>query len=160
MQFKTVFSTSFLGLLATALLIVFSLPVSADSNTGNPKTEKVIVNKDSDYWFDKGALCATYGNDKAAIKYFQKAIAKDPQRSGAYFAQGISYGQLGNYFKAVELINKALELSPDNGMYYYGRGRVYLLAGEKQKAMQDFQKAAALGDEDAQIYIDQLAGTQ
>ena len=109
--------------------------------------------KDADYWFDKGALCATYGNDRAAINYFQKAISLNPNRSGAYFEQGISYGQLGEFDKAVTLINKALEKAPKNGLYHYGRGRVYLLAGKQEQAMQDFKKAAELDDEDAQAYL-------
>ena len=114
---------------------------------------------DPDYWFDKGALCATYGNDRAAIKYFQKAISLDPSRSGAYFEQGISYGQLGEYDKALLSLNKALEMEPNNGLYLYGRGRVHLLAGNKNKATKDFKRAAELNDEDAQNYLDMIANT-
>ncbi len=113
--------------------------------------------KDADYWFDKGALCATYGNDRAAIRYFQKAISLDPNRSGAYFEQGISYGQLGTFDKAITLVNKAIEMEPQNGLYLYGRGRVYLLAGKQDPAMEDFKKAAELDDEDAQNYLEHIA---
>jgi len=119
--------------------------------------KKTTSPRDADYWFDKGALCATYGNDRAAINYFQKAISLDPNRSGAYFEQGISYGQLGDFDKAVTLVNKALEREPQNGLYHYGRGRVYLLAGKQDQAMQDFKKAAELDDEDAQTYLKHVA---
>jgi hypothetical protein len=112
------------------------------------------------YWFRKGALCSTYGNNEAAIKYFEKAIVLDPQRSGAYFEQGVSYGQLGDYEKAIALINKALAMEPQNGLYYYGRGRVYLLAGDQDMAMEDFNKAADLGDEDARNYLSYIDETQ
>jgi len=107
----------------------------------------------ANYWFRKGALCSTYGNNEAAVKYFQKAISLDPGRSGAYFEQGVSYGQLGDYQKAIPLLNKAIGMEPQNGMYYYGRGRVYLLADDNDKAMADFNKAAELGDEDALNYL-------
>lgn len=110
----------------------------------------------ADYWFDKGALCATYGNDRAAITYFSKALALDPRRSGAYFEQGISLGQLGEFDQAIALIDKAIEMEPDNGLYHYGRGRVHLLAGKDDLALEDFQKAANLDDEDAQNYMDHL----
>jgi tetratricopeptide (TPR) repeat protein len=129
---------------------------SAQTPSINPSqtAKKVAASpKNADYWFDKGALCATYGNEKAAIKYFQKVISLDPLRSGAYFEQGISYGQLEEYAKALDLINKALELESQNGMYYYGRGRVYMLAGKIDKAMEDFKRAARLDDEDAQTYL-------
>jgi tetratricopeptide (TPR) repeat protein len=109
--------------------------------------------KDPNHWFQKGALCATYGNNHAAVKYFAKAIALDPGHSGATFSQGVSYGQLGNYTAGLAAINRAIEMSPQNGLYYYGRARVYLLSGEKEKALADFRKAADLGDEDAQNYL-------
>ena len=111
------------------------------------------VKKDAEYWFRKGALVSTYGNNKVAVQYFQKAIALNPSFSGAYFSQGVSYGQLGQYKEAINQINRALKLEPQNGMYYYGRARVYLLSGDKTKAMEDFRKAADLGDEDAIDYL-------
>ncbi|NNL75288.1 MAG: tetratricopeptide repeat protein [Desulfobacterales bacterium] len=145
----SIVSTFFVGLMAIAFLI---------GSLSSVWAQKAVI-QDADYWFEKGALCATYGNDKAAIKYFQKVINKDPNRSDAYFEQGISYGQLQEFFKAIPLINKALEMEPQNGLYFYGRARVYLLAGETEKAMQDFQKAAALDNEDALDYIDMIART-
>jgi tetratricopeptide (TPR) repeat protein len=120
-------------------------------------TPKSTSDKNADYWFEKGALCATYGNDRAAVKYFQKAISLDPNRSNAYFEQGVSYGQLGEFDKGLALIDKALEMQPQNGMYLYGRGRLYLLSGDKEKAMQDFNKAAELDNEDARSYLEYLA---
>ena len=112
---------------------------------------------DADYWFAKGALCATYGNDRDAVKYFQKAISIDLNRSDAYFEQGISYGQLGDFDKAVSLVNKAIEMEPQNGLYLYGRGRIYLLNDKQNQAMEDIKKAAELDDEDAQAYLKYVA---
>ena len=125
-----------------------------------PSKKMVPPVKNADYWFDKGALCATYGNDKAAINYYQKAIKLDPKRSGAYFAQGVSYGQLGDFTKALPLIDKAIEMEPQNGLFIYGRGRVHLLAGYRQMALADFKKAAELDDEDAQTYMETMAQTE
>ena len=131
-------------------------------DTGKAKMSKKMAKteKNADYWFDRGALCATYGNDKAAIQYYQKAIKLDPKRSGAYFAQGVSYGQLGEFKKAIPLIDKAIKMEPNNGLYIYGRGRVHLLAGDEAKAMADFKKAADLDDEDAQAYLETVAQTE
>ena len=120
--------------------------------------KKAALNSEgADYWFDKGALCATYGNDRAAIDYFQKAISLDPKRSSAYFEQGISYGQLGDFDKAVTLVNQAIEMEPQNGLYLYGRGRIYLLGGKQEQALDDIKKAAELDDEDAQAYLKYVA---
>ncbi len=172
MKRKSVYLTFFIGLLALAVLINLSAPLMAQTTTDQTSTKKSTTDqpdaarktdapvKNADYWFDKGALCATYGNDKAAIKFFQKVIELNPQRSGAYFAQGISYGQLEQYDKAIPLIDKAIKMEPQNGLFIYGRGRVHLLAGNREKAMADFKKAAELDDEDAQVYMDTMAQTE
>jgi tetratricopeptide (TPR) repeat protein len=170
MKHKSGFFIIFVGVLAMILVMSICSPLEAQKTKKDSQTvikisqkagkKPAAVRKNADYWFDKGALCATYGNDKAAIQYFQKAIMLDPQRSGAYFGQGVSFGQLGDYIKAVSLIDKAIALDPQNGLYYYGRGRVYLLAGEKQKAMEDFKKAAGLNDEDAMNYLDSVASSE
>ena len=142
--------------LSIALALALAAPAMAADKTaaqGQQRPTAAAESKDPHYWFQKGALCATYGNNQAAIRYFGKAIALDPGHSGAIFSQGVSYGQLGNYTRAVADINRAIEMEPRNGLYYYGRGRTYLLAGEKDRAMQDFRKAADLGDEDAQAYL-------
>jgi len=130
-------------------------PAEDEAAEAEPAEAEAVRN--ADYWFDKGALCATYGNDPAAIKFFQKAITLDPDRSGAYFTQGISYGQIDEFDKALRLVDKAIAMEPQNGLFIYGRGRVHLLAGDRDKAMADFKKAAELDDEDAQAYLDFLA---
>ena len=164
MKHKSVIFAFFIGLLAIIVLVSSSSAGTAQTISAGLITtstrESGSHKNDADYWFDKGALCATYGNDPAAIKYFQKAISLDPQRSDAYFEQGVSYGQLEFYLKAIALINKAIEMNPYNGLYYYGRARVHLLNDEKEKAMEDFKKAAELDDEDAQNYINTIAKTQ
>jgi tetratricopeptide (TPR) repeat protein len=168
MKRKSVYLNVFIGLLALAVLISFSAPLMAQKasdqtdskQTAQPAKKKVEPVKNADYWFDRGALCATYGNDAAAIKYFQQVIKLDPKRSGAYFGQGISYGQLGQFDRAMPLINKAIEMEPQKGLFIYGRGRVHLLAGDSEKAMADFKKAAELDDEDAQAYMETVARTE
>ena len=109
--------------------------------------------KDPDHWYEKGALAATYGADKWAIKYFEKVVSLDPERSDAWFEMGISYGELRWFDKAVEAVNKAIALQPDSGLYYYGRGRIYLMLGAEDRAMADFQRAADLGNPDARDHL-------
>jgi tetratricopeptide (TPR) repeat protein len=138
------------------IAVVLTLALPADAGTVSKGTATDSESSDPNYWFQKGALCATYGSHSAAIRWFSKAIALNPDHSGAYFSRGVAYGQLGNYDRAVADINRALQMEPRNGLYYYGRGRTYLLAGEKDRAFQDFRSAASLGDEDAQAYLNGL----
>ncbi len=111
--------------------------------------------KDASYYIGQGNLFSFYGNDKAAIKNYKKAIELDPRSSEAYFQMGMSYGELKDYQKALSSINKAIELNPQKGLYYYGRGRIYLISenGDKDRAIEEFKKAAKLGDRDAQNYL-------
>jgi tetratricopeptide (TPR) repeat protein len=141
-----------LGFLLSTLIVQSAVAAAAPGSKSQPASVSGDV-KSAHYWFQKGALCSTYGNNKAAVGYFGKAIALDPRHSGAYFSQGVSYGQLGMFAKGVSSINRALEIEPQNGLFYYGRARVYLLSGDKEKAMPDFRKAAQLGDEDAQAFL-------
>jgi tetratricopeptide (TPR) repeat protein len=156
MKIRSLYGT-FVCLFALVFVLSFSGHLMAQQKTATKsqtaKRPSVPIKKDADYWFKKGALVSTYGNNKAAVQYFQKAIALNPNFSSAYFSQGVSYGQLGQYQEALNQINRALKLEPQNGMYYYGRGRVYLLSGDEAKAMEDFRKAADLGDEDALAYL-------
>ena len=109
--------------------------------------------KDANSWINKGDLCAVYGNDKAAIRYYRKALELEPNNSRTLFHLGISYGEVGRYSQAIAFINKALAINSLNGIYYYGRGRVRLLSGEREKAIEDFKQAAVLSNRDAQHYL-------
>ena len=112
---------------------------------------------DSAYWYDMAILCSVYGNDKNAIRYFDKVIKLEPENSRAYFHRGVSYGEIGQYEKSLSSINKAIDLDPEKGLFYYGRGRVCLLSGDKEKAIEDFKQAATMGNLDAQNYMKNVA---
>ena len=153
--------TTVLGCFLAAILVFGQPNILVAQTKGAAKSQptqksSAAVKKDADYWFEKGALVSTYGNNAAAVQYFHKAIVLDPEFSRAYFSQGVSYGQLGQYPKAIAQINMALQKEPENSLYYYGRGRVYLLWGDREKAMADFKKAAELGSEDALEYLEYI----
>ena len=154
-------SYRFILLFLTALFTIGLVQsISASETTSDKavasKKAKLYESQKAGYWFRKGSLCATYGNDLAAIAYFKKTLALNPGHKGAYFSQGVSYGQLGQHQMALAAIDRAIALEPENGHFYYGRGRVHLLAGNRDQAMMDFQKAAELGDEDAQYYLGKI----
>ena len=116
--------------------------------------------KETRIWYDKGILFTVYGNDQAAIPYFQKVIDINPYHSDAYFQMGVSHGEMGEYQKALKAIDKAIELNSEKGVYYYGRGRVRLLSGDKENAITDFKQAAALGSKDASNYLEKYASVE
>lgn len=109
--------------------------------------------RNADYWVRKGMICSTYGNDAAAVKYFEKALKLSPKRADIWFNQGISYGEIGDFVEAVMALNKALELGYPEGAGLYGRARIYLLADETERALEDIRHAAALGYDEAIEYL-------
>jgi Flp pilus assembly protein TadD len=119
-----------------------------------PKKEAVAVKKDAEYWTTRAYLCTTYGNDKAAIQFFKKAIALSPGSSNLHFQMGISYAELGYYQAALAAIDKAISLGGDKALYHYGRGRVLLQSGKDAEGMADIRKAAEMGDLDAIQYLE------
>jgi len=127
--------------------------VGMPSTIVGKKPELSVIIKDADYWADRGALCATYGNNERAITYYHKAITMEPQKSDVYFYLGISHGELGNFEKAIDAFNKAISIDSGKAPFYYGRGRVYLMSGKKDLALKDFRFAADAGDIDAQRYL-------
>ncbi len=131
------------------------VPPKPEPEISHPRIPpKRPVKKDFTYFMNKGNLLSAYENDKTAIKYFQRAIKLNPDRSSAYFNMGVSYGELEQYDKALQAINQAIQMEPDRALYYYGRGRVYLLSGQKDKALMDIQWAAELGNQDAKDYME------
>ena len=105
------------------------------------------------YWADKAGLAATYGNDAAAVEYYQKALVLDPNRSDFHYFMGISYSEMKLFGMAIEAINRALSLNPDDPRYFYGRGRVQLMMGNVDDGMADLEKAAQGGDRDARNHL-------
>ncbi len=118
--------------------------------TSSPQPEKPLTAADL---VDKGSLFATYGNYKAAIAYYKKAISKNPSSSEAYFNLGLAYGELEKLDQALKALDKAIQLMPDRAVYYYGRARILLLAGRNHEARADFEKAAIMGNPDAKQYL-------
>jgi len=172
MKINNVFLKFYVTFFALAIAFVINSPLLAadqekvekspeekEVSVTKDESEKdtVEIKKDAAYWYDRGILCSVYGNDSAAVKYFEKVIKLKPERSKAYFHRGVSYGEIDEFEKGISSISRAIELDPQMGLYYYGRGRVYLLSGDKEKAIEDFRQAATLGNHDAQNYLKNIA---
>jgi tetratricopeptide (TPR) repeat protein len=58
------------------------------------------------------------GNDKGAIKHFQKAIKYEPKFSEAYFELSAAYSRQGDDKKSIEYLQKSLEISPNADRHF------------------------------------------
>jgi tetratricopeptide (TPR) repeat protein len=72
------------------------------------------------------------GQPNEAIKYLDKAIAKEKENSSFYLAKGVALDRLGRQEEAIEVYKKAVEIKPDNADAYYNIGVIYFNRGVKQ----------------------------
>ncbi len=105
------------------------------------------------YHYNKGELFITYGNRKAAISAFDKAISMDPDFSDAWCESAIAYAELGFFDEAQKRIERALSISPGRADFIYARGWILMKMGKIEKGLADIRKAAEMGNAEAQAYL-------
>ena len=137
-----------------ALWIGLTVVALAVSSAWADYVNNAVTNpNDATYWLDQGGLFATYGNYKAAVAAYQKALTLDANNSKAYFNLAVAHTELGELNLALEEINRAIGLDPGQNRYYYGRAWLLLRLGRKREAMDSFKKAAEMGSLDAIAYL-------
>jgi tetratricopeptide (TPR) repeat protein len=80
--------------------------------------------------------------DRAAIPFFDRAIAANPRRAEAYAGRGMAYHALGDYPRAIEDYTAAIRLKPDWQEPYIYRGKSYRSSRQTDRAIEDFTSAA------------------
>jgi O-antigen ligase/Flp pilus assembly protein TadD len=94
------------------------------------------------------ALLATslqsLGQDKIALKEWQKTIELDPQWVQAYNSLGLLYQKLGDANSAISSLMTAVDIEPDYASAHNNLGNVYLSKGEIDKAIISYQRALSL----------------
>ncbi len=105
-------------------------------------------------------FCLDAGNERyangslaAAGKFYEKAIALDPELERAYNNLGSIYAQQRNFSGAVELFKQAIDLDSAYSDPYYNLGSAYEDMGKKQEGIAYKQRAARLGNSPAQTQL-------
>ncbi|MBR9981488.1 MAG: tetratricopeptide repeat protein [Desulfatitalea sp.] len=141
-----------------AVIVVLVLTIAGHVPAGQTDyANPAITNNDSSaYWLDQGGLFSAYGNYPAAIRAYEKSLARDPGNSEAHFGIGVALGAMGDYTTALTRIDQALAMAADNGRYLYGRGWVLMLAGRTDEALPVLRKASEQGNMDARMFLQYL----
>jgi len=75
-------------------------------------------------------------NYPEAIRYFDEALAIDPQLAAAWHDRGLSLREMGQDDEALKSVDKACELEPDNEEFLFTRAdllkRIGILRGQKK----------------------------
>jgi superkiller protein 3 len=120
----------------------------------SPDTQKKIPEiLSAEAYLTKGNNTYEKGSYELALKYYEQAIAIDPDYAAAYYNKGVAYDDLKDYCEAIRCYEKALAIDPNYAYAYYNMGIAYGNLGDTQKQIKNYRKAAQLGDEDAQKWL-------
>lgn len=81
------------------------------------------------------------GDFEGAIKYYKKAIKKDPNNPRAYFMLGYIFGKIKDYNRAIDNFSISLKIDPNNATTYAMRGAAWIRKGNCGQAIDDYGKS-------------------
>lgn len=120
----------------------------------NEKESKHSISKNDDAvaYYSIGQDAMKAGNHEDAVKYFLKAVNKDPKFAFAWDNLGVSYRKLGKYPEAIDAYTKSLEIDPKNLTPLQNLPLVYQYTKEYDKAVESYKKLIATLPEDPEGY--------
>ena len=108
---------------------------------------------DAEKSLQEGAMVAL-AQPRKAEKFYQTAIALDPEQSMAFFRLGKAYQASKLYERAAEAYKKAVELSPDFAEAHYALGALYEgHLRDPQQALAQYRAYLKAGGTDARVNI-------
>lgn len=84
------------------------------------------------------------GNLEAAIAYYQKTLARDPNYSWAYHKLGDVFSQKKQSDKAIDAYQKAIQFNPNFSWSYNNLGNAFVQIEQWDEAITAYQKAIEL----------------
>ncbi len=82
-----------------------------------------------------------YGQNKADIDTYTKAIESDPENAVAYYSRGVLKSNKAQYKSAIEDYKKALQIKPDYFEALFAAGLDYADLRNEKEAINYFTKA-------------------
>jgi len=104
---------------------------------------------DAQSFYVKGLIESWQENWAAALTYFQKATAKNPQYADAWFYIGYCYSELGRYQEAIEDCKQAIGIKPDFAEAHCNLGVAYGNLGRYQDEIESYKQAIRIKPDDA-----------
>lgn len=105
--------------------------------------DKIKLLQEANELFRQGEAEYEKEDYEAAIKKFEKCLAKDPENADAQFNIGVCYTDLGEPEKALEAYRKTLAIDPYYHHAYFNMGRIYHLRKDFVEAVVYYEKALA-----------------
>ena len=109
----------------------------ARQNARNEKYHNWATDDD----FISGLASQMSGNNKSAIKFYDKAIKANSQFAVAYYNRGLAKYKLGNNKGAITDYDRAVEISPQYATAYCARGNAKGKLGDHEGTIADYDRA-------------------
>ncbi len=90
----------------------------------------------------------------AAVAYYDRAIALDPDYAAAYHSRGIAKDAQGDYAGAIADYDRAIALAPDDADAYHNRGVTKFEQEDYAGAIADYDRVIALDPDNVAVYDD------
>lgn len=120
----------------------------------NEKESKYSISKDDDAvaYYSIGQDAMKAGNNEDAVKYFLKAVTKDPKFAFAWDNLGVTYRKMGKYPEAIDAYNKSLAIDPKNLTPLQNLPIVYQYTKEYDKAIESYKNLITTLPDDPEGY--------
>jgi uncharacterized membrane protein YjgN (DUF898 family)/Flp pilus assembly protein TadD len=106
----------------------------------------------ADFYYNRGWIYASKGQDMKAIEDYEKAIKINSKYADAYFNRGLLYVKLKRYEVALRDFNRAVELNPKAYDALCNSGNVYYELKKYRQAIRDYTRALEIRPGDADLY--------
>ncbi len=162
-------STNLKGIVAaTALLVTFSLPLSAQTADSRDETELLqqlsqatpeqAVNIDrqlkalwaqsgsasADLLLERGREALDDGDTRAAIEHLTALTDHAPQFAEGWHVRASAFFGMDRFGMAAADLEHALTLNPNNYEAIYGLGLIFEIIDQPDKALQAYERALAI----------------
>ncbi|HEA46961.1 MAG TPA: tetratricopeptide repeat protein [bacterium] len=111
---------------------------------GVTKPRPVVTTGKAKDLLDRGVKYYNFGQYKAAIREFQKAIEREPQSLDAHLYLAYAYEKQGEKEKAIGEYQKITEIDPNHLDAHYQLGVYYDRTGKKDEAIKEYEKVLSL----------------
>jgi tetratricopeptide (TPR) repeat protein len=92
-----------------------------------------------------------------ALRWFEKALNKDPHSADAYQGIGLCRQELGDYQDAIKFYQKALKINPKHSLSQLGIGDCYSQLGKLEDALEAYTRLAEIDPNNSRALISACA---
>ncbi len=132
------------------LLICWSLSIFMSAVIGLPTC---LAADDMETVFENAMTLREANKFEAALKIYDKVLAKDPENARAHQERGAVLASLNRYEAAIAEENQALKLNPESHLAHIYKGMIYFNKNQFTEAHKEFSEAARIKPDNSVAHV-------